>query len=355
MPPRPPASLGKCCPSMYATEEPASMRTIPVSHLSTSDSFQSSQDSDSTFGEFPESPSTTTSLASGVTDYRYAHGRRYHAIEDGGYSLPNDDEEIDRLNLQHRVWDIALNGRLYLAPLNVDLVHEALDIGCGTGAWCIDFADAHPDIHVLGTDLSPIQPHNIPANCEFLVDDANADWTFGQRFDYIHTRAVLLGIKDWNKLIGQAFASLRPGGWVEFQEFHIPIGCDDNSAEPDSAVSKWSNGVHEALKNLGIDSMATSNFRQLLESHGFESIGEAHTKFPIGPWPKGEKEKKMGKLFQKDIADNLLGISVKILTNGLGWSTEEVEEFIPKAKNDLLDPHIHTYFPIDIFWARKSG
>lgn len=160
---------------------------------------------------------------------------------------------------------------------------------------------------------------------------------------------MLLGIKDWNKLIGQAFASLRPGGWVEFQEFHIPIGCDDNSAEPDSAVSKWSNGVHEALKNLGIDSMATSNFRQLLESHGFESIGEAHTKFPIGPWPKGEKEKKMGKLFQKDIADNLLGISVKILTNGLGWSTEEVEEFIPKAKNDLLDPHVslrvdHTFY-----------
>lgn len=230
-----------------------------------------------------------------------------------------------------------------------------MDIGCGTGAWCIEFADAHPDIHVIGTDLSPIQPHNVPANCEFIVDDANADWTFGQRFDYIHTRTVLLGIKNWDKMIEQAFSSLRPGGWVEFQEFHIPIGCDDGSAGPDSAVTRWSNGIHEALKNLGINSMATSNFRQLLEKHGFQSIEEAHTKFPIGPWPRGKREKTMGRLFQKDIADNLLGLSVKILTNGLGWSTEEVTEFIPKAKSDLYDPHVHSYFPIDIFWARKPA
>ncbi|GME57141.1 Methyltransferase type 12 [Neofusicoccum parvum] len=350
-----------------AHQEPAALAPAPAdaSDPSTSTeathivgehlSVDSSADSDSTFGESPESNRTTTSLSSSVTDFRYEHGRRYHAIEDNRYSLPNDDEEVDRLNLQHRVWDIALSGRHYLAPLSLDVVHEVLDIGCGTGAWCIDFADAHPDIHVLGTDLSPIQPHDVPANCEFLVDNAEAEWTFGQRFDLIHTRAVLLGIRNWDYLIQQSFASLRPGGWIELQEFHIPIGCDDGSAGPDSAVTKWSLSMHEAFKKLGIDSMATSRFRELLEKHGFESIEKAHTKFPLGPWPKGRREKAMGTLFQKDIADNLLGLSVKVLTNGLGWTTEEVEEFIPKAMRDLYDPHIHTYFPIDIFWARKPA
>ncbi|KAH7065633.1 S-adenosyl-L-methionine-dependent methyltransferase [Macrophomina phaseolina] len=315
----------------------------------------SSGDGDSTFGEYPDSSSTTTSLASSVTNYRYEYGRRYHAIEDGRYSLPNDDEEVDRLNLQHRVWDIVLNGKLYLAPLNIDLVHEVIDIGCGTGAWCIDFADAHPNTHVIGIDLSPIQPHDVPVNCEFLIDDADTNWTFGQRFDYIHTRSVLLGIKNWDKLIEQCFASLRPGGWVELQEFHIPIGCDDGSAGPDLAVTKWSTSVYEAFKNLGIDSMASSRFRELLGRHRFGSIEEAHTKSPLGPWPKGDKEKMIGTLLQKDIADNLHGLSIKALTNGLGWSIKQAEELIPEAKSDLYNPHIHSYIPVDIFWARRPA
>ncbi|KAL0256394.1 hypothetical protein SLS55_008789 [Diplodia seriata] len=297
-----------------------------------------SQDSDSAVADLPGS--TSTSLSSRVTDYRYEHGRRYHAIDDGGYALPNDDEEVDRLNLQHRVWDIALGGRHHVAPLDLGSVRHVLDVGCGTGAWCIEFADAHPHLHVVGTDLSPIQPGNVPPNCEFLVDDANADWTYGQRFDYIHTRAVLLGIKDWDKLIHQSFESLNPGGWVEFQEFHIPIGCDDGSAGPDSAITRWSHSVHEALKNLGIDSMATSSFRELMGKHGYESIGETHAKFPIGPWAKGRKEKTMGTLFQKDIAGNLMGISVKILTNGLGWTEEEVEKLVIEAKDDLYSPQV---------------
>ncbi|KAK0664980.1 Secondary metabolism regulator laeA [Lasiodiplodia hormozganensis] len=332
-----------------AAPAPAPASCIIGEQLSVDHSQHDNDDSTDLLG------STTTSLSESVTDYRYAHGRRYHAIEDGGYSLPNDDEEIDRLNLQHRVWDIALSGTHYLAPLDLDSVHDVLDVGCGTGAWCIELADEHPHLRVLGTDLSPIQPNNVPPNCEFLVDDANADWTFGERFDYIHTRAVLLGIKNWDKLIKQSFQSLRPGGWVEFQEFHVPIGCDDGSAGPDAAVTKWSHSMYEAFKNLGIDSMATSNFRALLEKHGFESIGETHTKFPLGPWAKGDKEKTMGILFQKDIAGNLQGLSVKVLTNGLGWSEEEVEELVRKAKSDLYNPQIHSYFPIDVFWARRPA
>lgn len=39
----------------------------------------------------------TTSLNSSVTDYKYEHGRRYHAYQEGKYVLPNDDAEIERL------------------------------------------------------------------------------------------------------------------------------------------------------------------------------------------------------------------------------------------------------------------
>ena len=41
--------------------------------------------------------SFTTSINSTVTDYKFEHGRRYHAYQDGKYALPNDDAEINRL------------------------------------------------------------------------------------------------------------------------------------------------------------------------------------------------------------------------------------------------------------------
>ena len=69
---------------------------------------------------------------------------------------------------------LSLNQKLNLAPLKH--VNRALDAGCGTGIWAIDFgmvmfsvriartnsdyiADAHPETEVLGVDLAPVQPH----------------------------------------------------------------------------------------------------------------------------------------------------------------------------------------------------
>lgn len=36
-------------------------------------------------------------------------------------------------DLQHKVWEIALNGHLYVAPIEHESLNEALDVGCGTG------------------------------------------------------------------------------------------------------------------------------------------------------------------------------------------------------------------------------
>lgn len=39
----------------------------------------------------------STSIHSTVTDYKFEHGRRYHAYDEEKYPLPNDDDEINRL------------------------------------------------------------------------------------------------------------------------------------------------------------------------------------------------------------------------------------------------------------------
>jgi hypothetical protein len=56
------------------------------------------------------------------------------------YGLPFDEPEQDRLNLNHTKYYLLLGGKLCLAPIPSDL-HKTLDIGCGTGIWCVDFAD----------------------------------------------------------------------------------------------------------------------------------------------------------------------------------------------------------------------
>lgn len=35
------------------------------------------------------------------SNFKYVEGRRYHSEEDSAYFLPNDEEECDRLYLQH--------------------------------------------------------------------------------------------------------------------------------------------------------------------------------------------------------------------------------------------------------------
>lgn len=92
--------------------------------------------------------------------------------------------------------------------------------------------DLFPLANVLGIDLSPIQPQHVPPkyvsalfypsrngpiltvgwySVRFIVDDAESEWLYPRdHFDYVHTRHLVLGIKDWPKLLEQAFVCVLP-------------------------------------------------------------------------------------------------------------------------------------------------
>jgi methylase of polypeptide subunit release factors len=53
--------------------------------------------------------------------------------------------------MHHEVMLVLLDGQLHKAPLNDP--QRILDVGCGTGIWAIDTADAYPGAEVIGTDL----------------------------------------------------------------------------------------------------------------------------------------------------------------------------------------------------------
>lgn len=53
---------------------------------------------------------------------------------------------------------------------------------------------------------SPLTPDRMPPNCYFEVDDCELDWQYKKgSFDFIHTRDCYLSIRNWPRLIGQAY------------------------------------------------------------------------------------------------------------------------------------------------------
>jgi len=221
----------------------------------------------------------TGSITSSIFHYQYENGRRYHAYREGQYVLPNDDQEQERLNLQHHIWRLLLGGSLYTAPLpdpSTGPELRILDLGTGTGIWAVDMADEFPLSQVYGIDLSPIQPDWVPMNCRFHVDDYDDEWTYheSEKFDYIHGRALCGTSKDWPRLYQRIKDNLKPGGWAEIQEYDAWIFSDDDSCERAPWTMEWVEKLDEASRKFGRPINIAKDHKKWMIDAGYENVVE---------------------------------------------------------------------------------
>ena len=183
--------------------------------------------------------------------------------------LPNDLLEQKRLDLQHHLFQMTLKGEHHLAPIK-NFIHRVLDIATGTGIWAIEFASDHPSAEVIGTDLSPIQPGYVPANCSFQIDDVEDPWAFSQPFDYIHGRLLAACFKNFPCVVKQAFDNPRPGRYLELQDIVPPV-CYDNSWEG-TEYKRWVSLCVEGGKALGMDWGKAAKYKHYMEEAGFVDV-----------------------------------------------------------------------------------
>jgi SAM-dependent methyltransferase len=280
-----------------------------------------------------------------VTSFRTEHGRRYHAFEENQYWLPNDDTEQGRLNIQHHCWRLSLGGRLFLAPIPPD-IHNAIDIGTGTGEWAMEFAEQFPSAKVVGTDLSPLQDSKAPPNCSWLVDNAEQEWVFPAKFDYVHSRMLLLGIHNWGRYFQQAYEHLKPGGWAEIQEPLFPTSyVDDGGVTADSPFAQWGIHITEAAAIDNIDVGIIPRMKEVMEHAGFVNVVQQELVWPIGTWARGDREKALGYWTLEDTKLFLDGAKL-LFVKRLGWDIARVEQLLEEAAQDIERRESHYYWKL---------
>ena len=153
------------------------------------------------------------------------------------YVVQNRDnqEELDRLIVLDQMITKSMGGVL---PEQQDPTrfHRVLDIGCGTGGWVIETAQAYPQMKVYGADISnTIISHareraealQLPeGRVEFLVMDALRMLEFpNDFFDLVNLRFGISFMRqwDWPKMFSEMRRVLKTGGVVRIVDGEAEI------------------------------------------------------------------------------------------------------------------------------------
>lgn len=204
-------------------------------------------------------------------------GRDY--VENSPYVLPKDEQEIDRLDLQHYVYRYMIRNN-YLAPIKNP--GRVLDVGCGTGRWAIEIAKSFPAADIVGLDiLKPtLDATQRPRNVLFLQRDVLKGLPFTeQTFDYTHMRFLVgaLPISDFQNVVNEMSRVIKPDGWVELVE----PGTLNNAGIGLQTLWNW---LMELGSRRNIDFGGKKRLDGFLREAGLINIAYKEVTFPLGDY-----------------------------------------------------------------------
>jgi SAM-dependent methyltransferase len=314
--------------------------------------------------------------------------------------------ENERLNMQHIIMRALFSDRNWFAPLKRP--KRILDIGCGTGKWCLEMgtsaaqhaASTPTDGHqqrsspgpgyavcahahcgarltaqqVEGIDLSPIQPlmyapppyspsspHSLtlsrlstPANVDFFIDDIRRKewWHCTQPYDYIHTRMSLGIFPDFREIIQKGYNNLEPGGFMESQEIYPKLYCDDGTMPPSYELLEWTRMQDKAAMTLGMPLRIANKLKTWYEQAGFVDVYEETLAIPVNSWARDERFKLLGKFMLWNMVQGVHAWTVEYFVKALGWTAIEVEVYLAHLRNAIADRSVHAYYKVyDLYFS----
>ncbi|RIA89691.1 S-adenosyl-L-methionine-dependent methyltransferase [Glomus cerebriforme] len=201
--------------------------------------------------------------------FKFINGRRYLKNSDK-YILPNDDEELDRLHVQHdlqlQIWKTHFSSPIEKI-LKLGGV-EVLDVGCGSGNWLLEMATNYPLSNFTGIDIVPLYPMDThPLNVIFESVDVSTGLPFpDNHFDFIYLKCLLSTIPEKHCNFKELKRVLKPGGWIEIME------NDNEIINPGPTMKFFSSSYQALLRQRGINSYLCREIPKILGKHGFIEI-----------------------------------------------------------------------------------
>ncbi|RKK74427.1 hypothetical protein BFJ69_g8533 [Fusarium oxysporum] len=365
---------------MSVLQTPFTLRTAL-----TFEQHDSQGDADSSIGTDTES--STASVSASILEYRRSLGRTYHSDKfTANYCFPNDDQQVESMDLTHHYLTLLLDGELFLAPIKTDSIQRVLDVGTGSGeldnsssgslltasqesGLCMafrrvrkcrlltvyrEFADRYPSTEVIGTDLSPCQPQWVPPNLRFEIDDATQPWTWKEDyFSFIHIRYLFGAIKDWNNLFKEAYRCCAPGGWVQSGEADVTFRSDDGTTELEPIFKTYQKLFEYGSRILGNPFFVHDLQLKAFKEAGFKDVETVDYKFPIGGWPKDPKLAEVGRFVKATLENDLEGYTLMMWKDVCRWPEEEYEVSLMSLRKAIRNPKVHSYMTVRYVYGRK--
>ncbi|KID89805.1 LaeA protein [Metarhizium guizhouense ARSEF 977] len=243
-------------------------------------------------------------------DYFIRYGRYYASWRPEKYLFPIDREEINRLDMIHKLFLVVQQDDLYLAPLAENRPLRIMDLGTGSGIWAIHVAESRTgrQSEIMTVDLHRFQPQ---------------------------------------------YHLLPESGYLEHVEIEWVPRWDENDVDekgegmPDSpsALEEWSNLYMTGLETLGrngrIDGAA---IRQTIEDVGFTDVEEKTIRLYMSPWMPQSYRQEGARWLNMCFTRGVEGMSLWPMIIGLGMREDEVRGICERAIYESLEMRLRTYF-----------
>jgi SAM-dependent methyltransferase len=263
-----------------------------------------------------------------------------------GYLLAGQASELERLQLQSRVWEAS--GRRLLEEIDDGRGARALDVGCGVLGWLRLLSEwVGPDGEVTGTDLDEamlaaadrFMSEEGLRNVGLVKDDLFASELEPASFDLVHARYEICPLGRAHEQMETYLRLARPGGTIVLED---PDSASWHFNPPAPALERLIALIEESFRLSGGDWGAGRKHLHLLRDFGIEGNVRAE----VVALPPGHPYLRLPLQFATSLEERLLSLA----------SADELEELRTAGEAELQEPgRWGTTFTLVQCWGRSPA
>jgi SAM-dependent methyltransferase len=260
------------------------------------------------------------------------------------YLLAGQASELERLQLQSRVWEPS--GRRVLQDIGDGRGAHALDVGCGVLGWLRVLSEwVGPEGEVTGTDIDGAMLASAErfaadeglSNVRLLKDDLFASKLESDSFDLVHARYEICPLGRAQEQMETYMRLARPGGAIVLED---PDAGSWHFNPPAPALERLIVLIQEAFRLSGGDWEASRMHLHLFREFGIEASVSAD----VVALPPGHPYLRLPLQFVTALEEKLLALV----------SADELEKLREDGESELQEPgRWGTTFTLLQCWGRR--